>query len=990
MNKSKRLIASILAAAMIVPAAVNLAVPMTASAYEMLGESDFDHKVLPWHVVSASPAKQEFRCEDGEMHIWIITPIGQDKERYDLQFRHRNLNFKQGHTYEVSFKAKAQREGMELYSAITNIRQDKFYFSSLRDGSMVMGPDMGGRWGETIPLTTEYQTYSGTFIPTEDLENVQWTMQYARGENYGGNAQAGDEIWFDEMHIKDLTGDPGCTIGEDTYYTDRQFSGMENNYISVNQLGYYPELAKIATLGDNSGSMVPDADTIELTAGMQYAYEIVDVSSNETVYTGKTGPAQKDKDSDDLVCKIDFSEFKEKGVYYLRIKDTDWRSFRFRIGDDIYQDEENDMLTNALSYFFQNRSGIDIEGKYVSKPELAHPGSHIPDNAYVQDSWVDTYFSMDDARVEHKSSVINASGGWYDAKYHSKNLVNGGYSVWMLQNMYERAAKTAEGKEKFADGSGTCIIPETDNQVPDVLDECRWELEYMHQMKVDPTEPTWGDYAGLYYHSLQDHVWTGLAVKPWDYAYPQDEGGWGTVRIVKPPTLAATLNYAACAAQAARLWKEYDAEYAESLFQSAIEAYQAFRQYYYDPDFTTALDPRTHTEVAKENLNEKSLYAPMNQKEHVVPFGDLDVMDDAYWAACELFVTDNVMGKGDGSSFYKDLSDYENAFKVPTRIRGGSFNAGAAEGSYNMLNVGNVEAAGTLTLALHRDLLGDNDRAKLEKSICDTANSFIGTEQKQGYGIPYLYDGPGYLEPTGVIEFISSQGFEEGSNARALTNMMAMAYAYDLTKEAKYINGVAAGMDYLLGNNPLAFSYITGYGFYHLNNPTHRFWSHELDKSIPAAPDGVLSGGAAVEIADEYMKLLGYDAVDCYSGSERFYADSVEATFVNSAALEYNAPLAWIVSFMQDEAPKFGKEADISKSVVWGDVNDSGETDVSDAVLLARFLAEDKECVISTQGQKNANVVSGELNHDDLIAILMSIAKLIDGAKFPIDKLPTA
>ena len=63
-------------------------------------------------------------------------------------------------------------------------------------------------------------------------------------------------------------------------------------------------------------------------------------------------------------------------------------------------------------------------------------------------------------------------------------------------------------------------------------------------MKVDASEPTWGKVAaGMYYHKLHDHKWTGLATKPWDYAEE-----WGTVRIVKPPTFAATLNYAACAA----------------------------------------------------------------------------------------------------------------------------------------------------------------------------------------------------------------------------------------------------------------------------------------------------------------------------------------------------------------------------------------------------------------------------------------------------------
>ena len=60
----------------------------------------------------------------------------------------------------------------------------------------------------------------------------------------------------------------------------------------------------------------------------------------------------------------------------------------------------------------------------------------------------------------------------------------------------------------------------------------------MMEMVVQPNEPTWGKYAGLVYHKLHDHKWTGLATRPWNYDGPKDQGGWETKRIVKPPTFA--------------------------------------------------------------------------------------------------------------------------------------------------------------------------------------------------------------------------------------------------------------------------------------------------------------------------------------------------------------------------------------------------------------------------------------------------------------------
>ena len=62
----------------------------------------------------------------------------------------------------------------------------------------------------------------------------------------------------------------------------------------------------------------------------------------------------------------------------------------------------------------------------------------------------------------------------------------------------------------------------------------------------------------------------------------------------------------------------------------------------------------------------------------------------------------------------------------------------------------------------------------------------------------------------------------------------------------------------------------------------------------------------------------------------------------------------------------------------YGDVNLDKTVDVSDAVLLARFAAEDTEANISAEGKKLADVnQDGGLTSDDTILILQYIAKLI-------------
>jgi endoglucanase len=322
------------------------------------------------------------------------------------------------------------------------------------------------------------------------------------------------------------------------------------------------------------------------------------------------------------------------------------------------------MLTNALNYFYQNRSGIDIESQYITsgdKNNLAHEGGHKSDLAHVQKEWVHTYASATDATGTYSSSTIDAPGGWYDAGDHGKYVVNGGISVWTLQNMYERAIQTEEGVAKFADGADTMKIPEAGDDVPDILNEAAYELDFIKEMKVESSEPTWGKYAGLYYHKLHDHKWTGLATRPDNY-----EEEWETTRIVKPPTFAATLNYAACAAQAARLWAPYDKTKAEEYLKTAKEAFEAYEEHWYAYDKTTTQHPTLDTKCAKEEINEKSLYAPMWQAKGGGPYGDDNVLDDAYWAACEIFVSASEMGDADAATYKSKIDD--SLFKVCIRM----------------------------------------------------------------------------------------------------------------------------------------------------------------------------------------------------------------------------------------------------------------------------------------------------------------------------------
>ena len=996
---SKRLLAAAMAAAMTAASSVSILSSLTASAIkggELLGESTFDYKMLPWHIVEAAPARQDFKLEDGAVHITILRARGAENQAWDLQFRHRKLDFETGHTYKISFSAKSNRSGLMLSSRIGDTGEPYDEYFTLKKEGFVQGPHMGGGgqgWGEPVELSTEWQTWEGIVECTEDLKAKEWAFWYAYGER--GNAQDGDEIWFDNMSVADIsTGicKPSCEY----YGTGRNWSGLENNFISVNQLGYFTQGAKTATLGDNKSypTNYPYLKTIDLTKD-SYTFELADTDGN-VVYTGTTGKKFFDKDSQENVCKIDFSEYTTPGTYYLRIQDTDWRSFAFEIKDNPYDDSSHELLTDAINYFFQNRSGMDIEDKYITSGEtwsLAHKGGHKTDRAVIQTEWNDLYLGQEEANVTYASSEAEVSGGWYESADHSKSMVEGGMAVWTLQNMYERSLNslgTMVQSNIFRDGSGTCVVPETGNAAPDILDECRYELDFMAKMKVDASEPTWGELAGLYYHKVQDHKATGLATRPWNY---EDE--WETVRIIKPPTFAATLNYAACAAQGARLWQDYDPEYAANLMKDAKEAYQAFKKHYYDPDMKITRHTFYANEVPAEENNKTSQYAPLLQSRTSQSYGDVEVHDDAYWAACELYLTAKALGDADAAEYLKELSAYKDAFRVPARITGGENEDG--DGSYTAFNWGNTAAAGSLSLALHINALTDAQKDTLNKSILETAQVYLDLEAQQGYSIPYQGRGANEYLPTVYGEIKQPEGFEYDSNARALSNIIVLAYAFDLTSDTEYLNGVTTGMDYLLGNNPLSVSYITGYGTYRVQFPSHRYWGYELDDTLPMAPDGVLTAGPTVDFHDPYMRGLGMVQGAEGNASEKCYIDSIEAYSCSAVSLSWNAELAWIAFFLLDRCcppppppvTEPGTTPSAAAVEVWGDTDADGRTDVSDAVLLARYLTEDSEAVITDQGRMQANIVKGSLDSADLTAMLMLIAKKISYAQLPLDKLPS-
>ena len=783
---------------------------LTAYAGQQLGQTDFENGVgLPWHIVESAPGEMDFDISNGVYTVTIVNPGGASRggeDRWDCQFRHRGLKIVSGHKYKVSYEITPSESG-KYYTKIGNLDGDvEIWHNMMADG----GPDFNSTWDCIQINKDETKKVEVTFTADKSLDVAEWAFHLGGSGQYtnGDCFPVGTKIQFDNMSLIDLTSD------ENDYPEAEKY---ERAKIMTNQVCYFPKRAKKATLLSDSDKAVK--------------FEVVD-GKGKTVYEGKSTPFGEDKDSGDKVHVIDFTELKNEGTFHIEAEDgSESRDFVI-CGSQPY----SFMLYDALNYFYQNRSGIEIESEYISSGDteaLARAAGHPKDMAEIEQTW----------GYKGSSGSIDVTGGWYDAGDHGKYVVNGGFSLWLMQNQYETAVKY--GFEKaYADG--TMLIPENSNGVPDLLDEARWEMEWMLKMIVDS-----GEYKGMAYHKAHDEKWTALGIAPAD-----DD----MKRIVKPPTTAATLNLAACAAQASRLWKDIDSDFADECLEAAENAFEAAKKH-------------------------PKMFAPLDESVGGGAYGDNDVTDEFCWAALELFITTG------NEDYFDEAAENRFYLDVPLTLGGGE--SVDTAGSFDW---GNTGALATLSAALNPDCFDKADNEIVHEAIIAAADHFMSMEKEQGYGLPYVQSTLSYND--------SDKGYIWGSNSFVTDNSIVMAYAYLLTEEDQYLDGAIGGMDYILGRNAMDYSYVTGYGTHAIEYPHHRYWAQQIDASFPKAPNGVMCGGPNSGMQDPWVQGSGWKKGEI--APQKCYLDNIEAWSVNECTINWNASLAWLAGFTAQEATDDG------------------------------------------------------------------------------------
>jgi len=231
-----------------------------------------------------------------------------------------------------------------------------------------------------------------------------------------------------------------------------------SNFIKVDQFGYLPGAAKVAVIsnpqiGFNGGQ--------SFTAGN--TYQVRNWQSGSVVFTGSpqlwSSGATHDQ-SGDKGWWFDFSAVTAPGSYYVYDVSNNVRSYQFSIDENVY----NQVLTVAMRMFFYNRCNFAKQTPY------AEPGftDGVAFSNNLQDGNCRYIHDQNNPATEK-----DLTGGWFDAGDFNKYVTFADGAMHDLLSAYE------ENLQAFDDNLN---IPESGNGIPDILDEIKWELDWLLKM----------------------------------------------------------------------------------------------------------------------------------------------------------------------------------------------------------------------------------------------------------------------------------------------------------------------------------------------------------------------------------------------------------------------------------------------------------------------------------------------------------------------------
>jgi endoglucanase len=426
-------------------------------------------------------------------------------------------------------------------------------------------------------------------------------------------------------------------------FTQCQNAQISSSRAKINQIGYGEESKKILVYGDT------DAKSVEFR----------DSASGKTALTAPLSEPAVWEYSEEMVRKADFSELK-KGRYAAYIKGA-------KNPDDIIVDNNayEGVFKAALKWFYFQRASTALSEEFAGKwaREAGHPDTSV-------------YFYPESEKPA--GWKISSPKGWYDAGDYGKYIVNSGISVFTLLEFYEHFENELKNI--------SLNIPESGSAIPDILEEVRWNLDWMLTMQ---------DADGGVYHKLTTARFCGHIMPNLDTAR----------RYVVMKTTTATLNFAAVMAQASRVYKRFDEQFSKTALAAAEKAFEWASEnpgiLYKQPD----------------GMNTGQYHHPRET-----------AMDERLWAATELYISTQKEIYSKSIDFTHLISDSSSRSEEVPATYPSKLNSSPWWGDANFLAV--------YRLANSKNGFEENLTKTAQSALLSLADKLKDTAENSAYGLP--------------------------------------------------------------------------------------------------------------------------------------------------------------------------------------------------------------------------------------------------------------
>ena len=620
-------------------------------------------------------------------------------------------------------------------------------------------------------------------------------------------------------------------------------------------------------------------------------FEIVNQETEEVVFSDVLSDATTDtKISGEDIYEINFNSVTQQGTYYIRIPDAN-----LNVSALTPRDKENNLKTDTLiSVTF--KIGDDIYNEMLS--DMSKYYYYQRQGLDLQEKYAQQFarenLHPNDISVKRWSDRNNLSAetfdvsqGWYDAGDYGKYVSPAATSVENLLLAYELFPQ--EFKKINPN------IPETDktsdlySNAPAILSEIKWELDML--LKLEHSNKDGSFYVAANYKDGTMYIE--------DTLYSTSDYN-SSAKETDLRSHLATVDMSAMLAHAYIVYKDIPeySDFAEQCLETSIRAWN----------------------WANNPVNEKHMSIGAGNRTYTFTQEDLD--RSMYWAAGTLFRASKFANK--------DCSEYENYLisnceneNVNTCFTGNSLG---------------YSHKGRSFLGFFHYLYQNDNPSNQIKAV------FSKFEPWRNRILNYDSFGTDYPE----------WGYWWGSNMVLAQSSMTLFLGSVVLEgidniPIEVLNSNQSAFNYLLGVNPISFSYVSGYGENSVKNIYSAIYSKDAKLTPYQCPKGYVTEGANSSNNRHLSKYNG-----------KCYMDSDAEWTTNENTIYGNAAMIFLTSAIMSQT---------TPDLVTGDVNADNKFNILDIALLKKWLLD----IPSTE---LANWKSGDLNHDDTLNILdLSIIK---------------